>query len=66
MTGLIPLYLKTYYKKEPVFSHSKVIYSIGSTSFKEKLGADFLKLININNSLKEKDLEPFKETIISQ
>ena len=25
------------------------------------MGADFLKLININNSLKEKDLEPFKE-----
>jgi starch synthase len=44
-----------------VFSHSKVVYSIGSTSFKEKLGTDFLKLININNSLKEKDLEPFKE-----
>ena len=23
MTGLIPLYLKTVYKKEPVFAHSK-------------------------------------------
>ncbi len=60
MTGLIPLYLKTYYKKEPVFAHSKIIYSIGSTSFKESLGPDF-KLININGALKDKDLEPFKE-----
>ena len=61
MTGLIPLYLKTYYKKEPVFAHSKVIFSIGSTSFKEDLGADFLKLININGALKDKELEPFKD-----
>ena len=61
MTGLIPLYLKTIYKKEPVFAHSKVVYTIGSTSFKDKMGADFLKLININNSLKDKDLEPFKD-----
>ena len=61
MTGLIPLYLKTYYKKEPVFSHSKVIYTIGGTSFKEKLGSDFLNVINVNGSLKEKDLEVFKD-----
>src|ERR1044071_154227 len=61
MTGLIPMYLKTYYKKEPVFSHSKVIYSVGSTSFKEKLGADFAKLINVNNAIKEKDTELFKD-----
>ncbi len=61
MTGLIPLYLKTIYKKEPVFAHSKVIYTLNSTTFKEKLDPDFSKLININGSLKEKDLEPFKE-----
>src|SRR5687768_4791080 len=61
MTGLIPMYIKTYYKKEPVFAHSKVIYSLGSQTFKDGLGEDFLKLININGALKEKDLEPFKE-----
>ncbi len=27
MTGLIPLYQKTAYKKEPVFAHSKMIYT---------------------------------------
>jgi len=43
MTGLIPAYLKTVYKKEPVFSHSKVILTIGPTVFKEKLGYQFLK-----------------------
>jgi starch synthase len=61
MTGLIPMYLKTFYKKEPVFAHSKVVFSIGSTSFKESFGPDFLKLININGALKDKELEPYKE-----
>ncbi len=62
MTGLIPLYLKTVYKKEPVFSHSKVIFSIGQNTFKDKLGNDFVKLANINPALlKDKDLEIFKE-----
>jgi starch synthase len=62
MTGLIPMYLKTVYKKEPVFAHSKVIYTIGQNTFKEKLGADFLKLSNIHASLKEKDLEAYAES----
>jgi starch synthase len=61
MTGLIPMYLKTVYKKEPVFSNSKIVYTIGQTTFKEKLGNDFLKKIAIHSSIKEKELEPFKE-----
>ncbi len=61
MTGLIPMYIKTAYKKEPVFSNCKVIYTIGQNTFKEKMGADFLKLAAINSNVKEKDLEPFKE-----
>jgi starch synthase len=61
MTGLIPAYLKTIYKKEPVFAHSKVVYTIGQTTFEESLGADFIKKALIHPSLKEKDLEHFKE-----
>ena len=61
MTGLIPLYLKTVYKKEPVFAHSKVVFTVGQNTFKEKLGADFLKLATIHANIKEKDLEPYKE-----
>jgi starch synthase len=61
MTGLIPLYLKTVYKKEPVFAHSKVIYTIGSDTFPEKLSDDFVKKALIHTSLKEKDLEIFKD-----
>jgi starch synthase len=61
MTGLIPFYLKTVYKKEPVFSHSKVVYTIGQTTFSNKLGADFVEKAMIHSSLKEKDLEILKD-----
>ena len=61
MTGLIPMYLQTAYKKEPVFGNSKLIYTIGQNTFKEKLGPDFLKKALIHPSLKEKDLEVYKE-----
>ncbi|MBL0133551.1 MAG: glycogen/starch synthase [Chitinophagaceae bacterium] len=62
MTSLIPLFLKTAYKKEPVFAHSKVVYTLGSNSFKEKLGPSLLKLAKINPIIKDKDLEAFKDT----
>lgn len=61
MTGLIPAYLKTIYKKEPVFAHSKIVYTIGENTFKEKLGKGFISKALIHSSLKEKDLEVYKE-----
>jgi starch synthase len=61
MTGLIPAYLKTIYKKEPVFAHSKIVYTIGQNTFKEKLGSDFVKKALIHASLKDKDLEIYKD-----
>jgi starch synthase len=61
MTGLIPAYLKTLYKKEPVFAHSKIVYTIGQNTFKEKLGSGFIKKALIHASLKEKDLEVYKD-----
>ncbi|MFN8252844.1 MAG: glycogen/starch synthase [Ferruginibacter sp.] len=61
MTGLIPMFIKTAYKKEPIFSNSKVVYTIGENTFKEKLGADFIKLATINDYVTKKELEPFKD-----
>ncbi len=61
MTGLIPMYIKTAYKREPVFAHSKIVYTLGQNTFKEKLGKDFLQLANISANIKDKDLEPFKD-----
>jgi starch synthase len=61
MTGLIPMYLKTAYKREPVFLHSKIIFTIGQNTFKEKLGKSFLEKAAIHAGIKEKELEPYKE-----
>lgn len=61
MTGLIPMMIRSAYKKEPVFSNSKIIYTIGEPTFKDKLGEDFLKLAAINDNVTKKELEPFKD-----
>jgi len=61
MTGLIPAYIKTDFKKEPVFSNSKVIYTIGSNTFEEKFSKDFLTKALINANVKDKELEPYKD-----
>ncbi len=61
MTGLIPAYIKTAYKKEPVFGNSKVIFTVGQNTFTEDFGPDFIKKALINVNIKEKDLESFKE-----
>src|SRR5881392_277719 len=61
MTGLIPMFIKTAYKKEPVFSNCKVIYTIGENTFKEKLGKEFAKLATINSNIKESDIQVYNE-----
>jgi starch synthase len=61
MTGLIPAYIKTAYKKEPVFSNSKVIFTIGNNTFKEKLGPSFHKLAAINEYVTKKEIEFYKD-----
>lgn len=61
MTALIPMYIKTAYKKEPVFSNCKVVYSIGGETFDETLDKDFIRQANIHAAIKPKDLEPYKK-----
>ncbi len=41
MTSLLPAYLKTAYKKDPLFSDTKVIYSIYENSFEQTMGDSF-------------------------
>lgn len=59
MTGLIPMFIKTAYKREPVFSNCKIVYTIGETTFDEQLGSELKSLAAINENVKEKDLEYF-------
>jgi len=61
MTSLIPLYLKTAYKKEPVFSYSKTIFTAQQPQFSEILNDQFTRKAIISNEIKEKDLDVYKE-----
>ena len=60
MTGLIPMFIRTAYKKEPVFAHSKIVYSIGGNTFSEKLGSDFVQLATINDAIGKKETDILK------
>ena len=62
MTSLIPLYLKTTYKKEPVFGYSKVIYTAQDNQFNEVLNPNFHRKAIISGDIKDKDFEIFKES----
>ena len=61
MTSLAPVYLKTAYKKEPVFNYSKVIYTAQNDQFAGNLGENFIRKATISGDIKEKDLDPYKE-----
>ncbi|UOE48979.1 glycogen/starch synthase [Mucilaginibacter sp. SMC90] len=59
MSALVPAYLKTTYKDDPTFKHSKIIYSIYENDFKEKLHNDFTTKAIMSN-MNEKHVEPYK------
>jgi starch synthase len=61
MSGIIPTLMKTHYKNEPVFEHTKVVYSVTRNTFKETLGKNFLNILQSSANLKDKDAEPFKD-----
>jgi starch synthase len=48
MTSLIPLYLKTIYKDEPVFRLAKVVYSVFENQFEENMGKEFGRKASLN------------------
>ena len=58
MTSLVPLYLKTAYKNEPLFAQSKVVYSVYQDSMGNQFDQGFLAKASINN-LKEEDLNAY-------
>ena len=61
MTSLVPLYLKTTYKKEPVFGYSKIVYTAQADQFTEQLNTNFVKKAIISTDIKDKDLDAYKE-----
>ncbi len=66
MTSLIPLYLKTTYKNEPLFKDTKSVFAIYNNGFSHKFGDDLfdkIKMVDIDDTLlaplKSKDYEGF-------
>lgn len=67
MTSLIPLYLKTRYKKDPIFKHTKSVFTIYNTSFEHKFNnkglMEKVKMLDIEDKmlsqLKTADYEGF-------
>jgi len=53
MASLLPLYIKEYYKDDPLFSNSKIVTSLYNTGFEGTLNDKFfdkIKFDNINES----------------
>jgi starch synthase len=61
MTSLVPLYLKTVYKDEPIFDHSKLIYSAYSNDYEKTFGDSFFTKALINN-LEAEQLDVYKHS----
>lgn len=69
MTGLIPMYLKTTYKNDPIFQGSKVVFTVYEKPLSFKFNGDILdkvKMIDIEDSmldaLKSADIKGFIRT----
>ncbi len=61
MTSLVPLYLKTAYKGDPVFRSTKVVYSVYKNSFTETLSEEFMVKALINDAIGGKELKVFEK-----
>ena len=54
MTGLIPMYLKTTYKKDPIFKDAKSVFTVCNNEFSHKFEGDLLekvKMLDIEDSM---------------
>ncbi len=59
MTSLIPLYIRTAYKGEPLFQQSKIIYSVYGDTLDKAVTDKFLAKATINN-LTSDDLDAYQ------
>lgn len=57
MTSLIPMYLKTAYAKDPVFQHTKTVFSVYDEEFSEKLDESFLVKLKISEDIPDEAVE---------
>ena len=60
LAALLPVYLKEYYKDEPLFSESKIVTSIYNQSFNNTLNKDMINKVKFDN-INEEAIEMLKE-----
>jgi len=60
LASLFPIYLKEYYKGEPLFNESKIVTSIYNQSFDETLNKDMLNKVKFDN-IEETAIEILEE-----
>lgn len=60
MTNLIPLYIKKAFKDNPLFSDTKVVYSLYDDDFSETMNSDFARKIKLPG-ITEKNLKYYKD-----
>lgn len=58
MTSLIPLYIRTAYKSNPIFNNAKLLYSVYNNSFEGSLGDIFAQKALLR-FVEEADLAPY-------
>ncbi|KRP11727.1 MAG: starch synthase [Sphingobacteriales bacterium BACL12 MAG-120813-bin55] len=59
MTSLIPLYIKTAYKNEPVFNNAKVVFSVYKSAFAGQLSNSFMDKAPISELVTGEHLKSF-------
>ena len=60
ISSLVPLYIKKLYKEDPLFSNSKVIFSVYDIDFKGELNSEIVEKLLFESNLNEKDIEGLK------
>jgi starch synthase len=62
MTALAPLYIKKYYKGDPCFKNSKIVYSVYDDGFKQEFDPHFAQKIKIDG-VTDADVKTVKEKV---
>ena len=61
MTSLVPLYLKTAFKDDPLFAGSKIVYSLYDNGFDKKLSNDFVKKSTMDE-ISAEEIAPYSDS----
>lgn len=60
-TSLLPLYVKTVYSQDPIFSNSQVIFSGFNKAFEGELANDFQNKARLDDHIKKQDFIPYHD-----